>query len=124
MLQMTLIAGVLPIGFVTCAFSLGIKQKYPSGDIAEIERKMEKHNNNVKNLEKELTVVYSNISELEEIEKNFETKIDEITDKIDSIQKVRTEVINAYLKDNKELDNLLDNAYDNGIEKGKQKTKK
>ena len=51
-------------------------------------------------------------------------EIDEITDKIDSIQKVRYEVINAYLKDNKELDNLLDNAYDNEIEKGKQKTKK
>ena len=123
-LKMILMTGALSSIVFIPAINFGINQKYPSGDIAEIERKIEHHVNNVKNIEKELTVVYSKIHDLEEIEKDLETKIDEVVSRIDSIQKVRSEVINAYLKDNKELDNLLDNAYDNEIEKGKQKTKK
>ena len=100
------------------------KRKYNVGDLSQINQEINDIINSIEFYKNKIEVSEKKFNKLKGEQITLDNSINMILDKIKSIETIRSEIIESYCKDNKELDNLLDTAYDEKIEgKQKQKTK-
>lgn len=98
------------------------KKQYNVGDLGQINQEISEINKSIEFYKNQMEISKNNLNELKIEQADLDKLINIIVDKISLIESVRSEIIESYCKDNKELDNLLDNAYEEKIE-GKQKQK-
>lgn len=98
------------------------QEKYKVGNLEEINKEINEKTDLLEFTKNKINELQQILADLKSNQEKLSDLINIINDKINSIEKIRTEIIETYCKDNKELDDLLDNAYDEKIE-GKQKTK-
>lgn len=100
------------------------KKNYKFDGVEEIKIKIAEKKKEIDSKSNELEKNISNYDLSYNLKKELDEQINEISNKITLINKVRSNVINEYCENNKELDDLLDSAYNKELdEKSVQKVK-
>lgn len=116
--EMLLISGlVIPTQFKQ------INQKYPTGNISEIEQEMSELRKQLSTLSSKKNKSGARLENLQKLRKYQEALIQNILQEKSSVETLRAKVIEEYCNNNPELEEKIDKAYDEDV-KAKVKVNK